>query len=1132
MVETLGLFSSHPRFAPFRLLFWYGFAVAPLVVGIAIIGYWLSCDPRAALSCLVNYGSFFLIYGLAAFVFAVGLGVTAATTTCLARGSRFIHDDKAPWSLVIAIVACLFSVGLLTWLVPYAVGFQPRTRAFIGWLGLLPLFLLVLLATFISSDDGPAGRRRRIRSLVVAIVATLALVATRVQAVATWITESDFGVALARLIQDASPASASALDPSFHAWVVTGLMTILTLPILALVLTVIEALCTPWSPAAEPSSEPSVTTPSWPSQIGSLVDPEGRCGSWEPRQYQAHAGSVRAGAADPSNDFFGGFTPTVDQAAAFRRITTRYPARQQPGASPPFVTTNDFIVAGPRGSGRTSTATAAILHAIAIEGNSTLLLVPTAGKRRILASRLRESSRLLGLREFIDVLELIPDDMAAWASSKVSSPGDGGAASPATGDAPRIPDVLVGTLADFELQFFSQAYETESVAPFLRQLRLIVVEDVDLFSVQDRLHLPYILAKVRLILGSTGLGCQTVVIVPPMAPAANALTAQQLLAAGSESDPVTRLRPPIPTSAEPTIWGVPLTADPGNSWTVESLLEACGRACAEAGIDTVVYSPILSAADRNSLAHRCNVSSGQGRRATVSVISDVDEWYDLNLQGQGQIATILHSTQDGATVALAVIGLNPNRDAVVFAVSPPGLPQGSSDAVHSLMVLPGRASRSLFAQHFASAARFLKRLTPAPRSLWTALGFPRPGQLAADPPHWKRGQRLSDRMIWLDPPDPVSVAASADPACWPWATMAPATATDAVPSARPVRISGNLDRTLVLHADPGGDECQIVLRNDADHDDATEYRDFLWLADDGTEHGRGDLAYLSDFRLRTESGFMIPSRIEGSDRGPLQIFARPWSASSRDGQAYMPALELIDLALPSSFDAKHLLLNSMLADRVAVYGLVPRTEDGEQPSPLLRRQYAEFRLRGIYDSGCKVRPCDARIRYEASKFIVLLDPSSHFLEPEMIHRHMFVQWGRGRPQTHEIVPELGAAITFAMRRQAPGLERLVRCLGVRICLAGMEPQLGLVFVEPRSTESSGFALMEPIVCDGDVMAEFFDSAASLLEQCQSHPAAVFARAGAGIDCEIKDGLLLGNPSSIEACARVLRSIANDVAACR
>ena len=128
MVETLGLFSSHPRFAPFRLLFWYGFAVAPLVVGIAIIGYWLSCDPRAALSCLVNYGSFFLIYGLAAFVFAVGLGVTAATTTCLARGSRFIHDDKAPWSLVIAIVACLFSVGLLTWLVPYAVGFQPRTR--------------------------------------------------------------------------------------------------------------------------------------------------------------------------------------------------------------------------------------------------------------------------------------------------------------------------------------------------------------------------------------------------------------------------------------------------------------------------------------------------------------------------------------------------------------------------------------------------------------------------------------------------------------------------------------------------------------------------------------------------------------------------------------------------------------------------------------------------------------------------------------------------------------------------------------------------------------------------------------------------------------------------------------------
>jgi hypothetical protein len=188
---------------------------------------------------------------------------------------------------------------------------------------------------------------------------------------------------------------------------------------------------------------------------------------------------------------------------------------------------------------------------------------------------------------------------------------------------------------------------------------------------------------------------------------------------------------------------------------------------------------------------------------------------------------------------------------------------------------------------------------------------------------------------------------------------------------------------------------------------------------------------------------------------------------------------------------------------------------------------------GLYDGSANLREWELTVSYEAAKFFVLFDPPEDVQSAESLHKHLLVNWGSAKPETHEDFPELAAAITAAMRWQAPGLERLVRCIGFKILRQDAAPLVGLVFIEPRSTESSGFALMEPIVYDLEVMAEFFGRAAETLERASRHdvPAAsLYSSAGIAMNPRIEHGRLTVEPNAIQGAAALLRSISNEALA--
>jgi len=247
----------------------------------------------------------------------------------------------------------------------------------------------------------------------------------------------------------------------------------------------------------------------------------------------------------------------------------------------------------------------------------------------------------------------------------------------------------------------------------------------------------------------------------------------------------------------------------------------------------------------------------------------------------------------------------------------------------------------------------------------------------------------------------------------------------------------------------------------------------------------------------------------------------------------MPAFEMVDLPMASGIQLRRLLQSAPLAHRVAVFGIVPKTQHesvrGIDNPP---QQQATLKMIGLYDSSANLREWELRTSYEAAKFFVLFDPPADMQSAESLNEIFLVNWGSRKPETHEDYPELAAAITEAMRWQAPGLERLVRCLGFRVSRHNAPPLIGLVFVEPRSTESSGFALMEPIVYDLEVMHEFFDRAAVILEQAARHEdsaAVLYGRAGIAINPGIRSGRLTVQSDAVNDAASLLRSIATEAA---
>lgn len=1144
MLNELGPLSSHPAHAGLKLLIWSVVALAPLMAGLLLLAMWLrdgSIDPTRF---LINHGHALALYGLTTAAFAMGFGFTAFAAAVASRSRMLAADNDVQRRPVLTIIAMLFLLGIATWGIPLITAVSSETRLLMAWLGLLPLTLLLSLATFLPHEDS-AGKLvqqpLRLSALVLPAAVITFVVATRLKIVSEWLEQVPLIQTPLKVLVDA--AGSSGLDPaaieSMTSWFLTGIIGVVACPLLSLALTAVSLTRRAVAGVVSGGEADSRSADGWRAGLFSSL------GVSQAREIMNdHDTALHAASDDPSSDFFAETPITVDQAAALNQILSlrdqsdELPQTAQPKAAP----SADVILEGPAGSGRTAAVIAALLQAALVTGDTAIVLVAQESKRDPMLERIRRAVHSLSMDGFMGLGSLTSEAVLQWAdpnahaSNGMSPNGRRDSSSNGFARSSTIPPrILVGTLEDLEATIFGLPYGFDAIERLLSQLDTVVIDGLDGFGVQDRLHLPYVLAKLRVILTARGQSLRTMLTVKPIADAARQLIARQLLKAVSANGHWIRLRSvPRPQTASVSITALP-PAD-GDASALDRLA-ACGRACRLRGLNVVVVAPFASQASLSELLARCHGTGESKHSPLMTAVSDVDSLPTLGTEDHALVGPVAcESLRLNESDAFVVTWKTGGLAIAVFHIQRDAEEKHRTEPRYPLMVLPGKESESLFAQHFASASRFIARLQLIPRSAFSAMGFPAAGTLSTRLSQYRQQPNdmvaLVDRVIHLDPPDDLAEFASTDPVHWAACSIAEFGNGDP-PGPRHVAIRGLLPSAMGIMADPSGTTVTLLEPTTipATKESVTHPRTVIWRSPDGSELARDDLAYLHSFCLKSEQQSFCPTRMQAGSPGPVIIDVRPVSGRHGLKQPAMPAFEMTDLTMEAGTQLRRLLQSAPLAHRVAIFGIVPLTQqESATGNNSAATQTATLRMIGLYDTSAHLREWELQTSYQAAKFFVLFDPPADMQSAESLNEHFLVNWGSNRPSTHEHFPELAAAITGAMRWQAPGLERLVRCLGFRIRRHDALPLVGLVFVEPRSTESSGFAIMEPIVFDLEVMHEFFDRAAGILEYAagSNEPAAVlYGAAGIAMNPGTAGGRLTVERSAIQTAAALLRGIATE-----
>jgi hypothetical protein len=915
--------------------------------------------------------------------------------------------------------------------------------------------------------------------------------------------------------------------------------------------------------AGEPEQDPP---PEWLARLRDAVDPSGDWGDWVAERFVPGETSPPYEGEDCFREYFAGVQPSRDQVNAFRTIYDRFAEMEKHAPGKPVWDQRscDVLLEGPVGSGRTAVAAASVVQAAVVRGHTSLVLVPSGGKASSVLRRIRKAARESGVARYLSLGVLTAEGVRTWAEPGVGGKRSGAASAgePVAGEeslsqvaerqaeerqtadlewsriAPNsTPDVLVGTLADFERTFFSGAANFERLAAVLSRIELVVVEDLDLFPVRDRIHLPFILNKIRLLLGAEGRRCQTIVVAPGLVPGAREYLEERLLSATVRRERVC-LRPfgMGPDRKEP--WHLSLRASKPGPGGISEVIERCAKACVEGGTEVIIHSPSMSASERREIGSLI-ASAGT---ASVRVVADLD---DLDFEDRDRLGAVFHAAREGVGASLAIRGHAGSTDVVVFSVLPSAVRTLEEPSRESITAIPSGRSRALFPLHLASMARFLGRGRPIHRRLWSKFGLAVEGELAAmhlvaeDRPSAKRPE---DQSYLVDPPDPVSGRGEL-PGIWSWVAMGPG---DFPPLPSPVDLGDLIDHSAAIEVEAGGSEF-VPIRRDLGRpglSEDSERRRAEWLSEDRQSVGADDLAYAPHLRFESGEASFFMNRIDepdGRDLGAIRIEGALWS--ERHGaatQPYLVAWRLEEFSVGKAFLPKSNAL-SCRPDRFRLVEVdvdplrlkeLLATPEAADPKAVtaFTRQFLGLKVAAVFDERGGTHPQTLRLRYESSMSVLSFGFPEADREPTRMRTLLLEGWPDPVPG-RRIVPELGAALTFAIRRHLPGLERLARCIGIKVRCGDGRERYAAILVEPRSTSGTAYELLSRVTRDPQLASGFFETAARSLETAGGDPDCVslFSRGLGYIAAAGAEVVLKPDAPTVEELAEVLRGTAADAA---
>ena len=547
---------------------------------------------------------------------------------------------------------------------------------------------------------------------------------------------------------------------------------------------------------------------------------------------------------------FGGRTPTIDQVAALEALLGRGDDIQvdqdRPGVMP------DLLLQGHFGSGRSTLLTSAAVASVVLRGQYALIIVPDRRAASRLLKTIEDQLRWAQLDGLISATSIQGREDLVSARQDVD-----------------LPQILVGTVADVQALFFEGRIANQETRRLLEAIGVVMVEDLLDFDDEDRLELPFILQKIRMLQASVRHWVQFLVVIPVMdrMPAVRDHLARRLF---SQVHPFETMTLRNWNRLPDEVRVVPV-ADSGHA-------EAVSEICSDLPSERVRVMVVSARAETNldGIPRRDSVVTVRSHADLDAAVSvDPIDWLVIIEDGHRG------SRQLAAKIDLVRIA----KQTIWISLVSPGFRSDAQDlqlVPHQVPILGASTAQGRWIRHAMEVVPNLEPMSPIDRTDWIQFGLPGVGQIP----------RIADDdlvvpvfELELDPPDSVGgsitgVSMSGRRGMYHWASVRPGASKTAsmLDSDREYRVAiRNGNQVVVV----GGEEPSAGRRG-------------YWLTEDGQAIGsenQVDFAIADELELHHGETAFAPVALRLDEVGRIRITGSPVEAGQSDRAYRYPIWE-------------------------------------------------------------------------------------------------------------------------------------------------------------------------------------------------------------------------------------------------
>ena len=544
---------------------------------------------------------------------------------------------------------------------------------------------------------------------------------------------------------------------------------------------------------------------------------------------------------------FGGTRPSQDQQRALTIFRDRYEKflaeQEQVGFGGDEHLHPDFFIESRPGAGASTTLMALALYAAAARGQRVLFLKSNREGSARVAERLRSMLTAVAMEELLRVGELNEAAVQRW-----SDPDKHAAGRNQLNDFPSIPDILVGTLSDWERICQSPALARDQMRAALLGIEVVLVDDFGRGRGEpvQSMHLPFSLDKHRLFLRSEFRLLQLVVACPRLDDGTREMLSKRLF--GGNGSPCAH---PLRPWKNANLIRVEVEAESGG---LDEALISCVKFCISNGLKTLVYRQDAGDEWVNQLRESV------GDSELLETASDPEA---LPFEVKSGFNVVLYRRTLGEDAAFAIAARAGDGTPVFMRIAEAA--QSLTTAVDPIPVLASARSRALFFAHLRSVTAYLAPGAPVTRNDWVRFGLRERGNIhelaCLTGERFKRKSRAP--TLLLDPPD--SKDGLADPQIVAWDRLG------VWPSVTISHESTGLERDPIDLDVPIEDQSRAYLAADGasllfgETDRMPDQRRVaVWLSPRSEEFAELDLAHADLIRVRRGDRWFRAVRAESA----------------------------------------------------------------------------------------------------------------------------------------------------------------------------------------------------------------------------------------------------------------------------